>query len=331
MKCSFLIITGLFSASICCAQTNKILETGNVGIGTTNPEAKLNIVGVEEDAGGNTFMIGTINSSNLRMGVNTGYSWIQSHGGKPLSINELGNNVVINPFSGNLGVGTINPQAKLDVKGAFVKNEYGIVSTALSVYSSEPSSVGTGGAIALGGNSGNSSPIFPFAYIMGGKESNFSDNYAGYFAINTVSPGGSGEANSGNYERLRITAIGNVGIGTSTPNEKLSVNGKIRTREIKVETANWPDYVFLDEYKKMSLSDLEKFIKAYKHLPEMPTATEAERDGIDLGRISKNLVKQQEELVLHLIEKDQEIQKLKTENLEIKEKLSRILKSLKLE
>src|SRR5690606_16583242 len=54
---------------------------------------------------------------------------------------------------------------------------------------------------------------------------------------------------------------GNVGIGTETPREKLSVNGKIRAKEIKVETANWPDYVFEENYRFPNLKETEHFIK----------------------------------------------------------------------
>ena len=43
------------------------------------------------------------------MGYHANYSWVQSHGSKPLAINPVGNNV---------GVGTANPQAKLDVAGS---------------------------------------------------------------------------------------------------------------------------------------------------------------------------------------------------------------------
>ncbi|WP_343533830.1 hypothetical protein [Pedobacter sp.] len=56
-------------------------------------------------------------------------------------------------------------------------------------------------------------------------------------------------------------ADGNVGIGTDIPQEKLSVNGKIRAKEIKVEAANWPDYVFKPEYQLNTLPELELISK----------------------------------------------------------------------
>ncbi|CAM4121279.1 hypothetical protein SAMN06265348_103256 [Pedobacter westerhofensis] len=99
--------------------------------------------------------------------------------------------------------------------------------------------------------------------------------------------------------------IGNVGIGTYTPQERLSVNGNIRAREIKVENSNWPDYVFEDAYQKKSLPELNLFIKQYKHLPGIPTALEVHKNGIEVGDMNAKLLRKIEELTLHLIEKDQ--------------------------
>ncbi|WP_410221856.1 hypothetical protein [Pedobacter sp.] len=109
---------------------------------------------------------------------------------------------------------------------------------------------------------------------------------------------------------MTLKTNGNVGIGTLTPSEKLSVNGKIRAKEIKVETANWPDYVFSDNYLPKSLPEIEQFIKKNKHLPEVPSAQEAEQNGVELGEMNKILLKKIEELTLHLIEKDKAIQEL---------------------
>ena len=97
---------------------------------------------------------------------------------------------------------------------------------------------------------------------------------------------------------------GNVGIGTISPSEKLSVNGNIRAREIKVETNNWPDYVFKPEYRLLSLSEIEKFINKNGHLPDVPKADDAETNGVSLGEMNKILLKKIEEMTLHLIEKD---------------------------
>ena len=124
---------------------------------------------------------------------------------------------------------------------------------------------------------------------------------------------------------ITTDGAGRVGIGTITPSEALSVKGKIRAQEIKVELTNWPDYVFADDYKKTSLEDLEKYIRLNKHLPEMPSAKEVEKNGIELGDINKKLLKQQEEFVLHLIEKDKEIKALKKDNEAIRSKLDEII------
>ncbi len=52
------------------------------------------------DANGQQIVIGNINESNLRLGRHADYSWIQSHAGKPLKLNPLGNQVIMNPDTG---------------------------------------------------------------------------------------------------------------------------------------------------------------------------------------------------------------------------------------
>ena len=133
---------------------------------------------------------------------------------------------------------------------------------------------------------------------------NASGNRLGYIQHNATNLVIS--ADSGN-----IVLNNNVGIGTETPQEKLSVNGKIRAREIKVETANWPDYVFSKEYKLPDLKETETFIKNNGHLPGVPSATVAEKEGIELGEMNKVLLKKIEELTLHLIELKKEVSELK--------------------
>jgi len=119
--------------------------------------------------------------------------------------------------------------------------------------------------------------------------------------------------------RLTITGGGNVGIGTSTPKAKLAVEGNILAKEIKV-TSNIavPDYVFEPDYKLISLSDIEAYVKEHKHLPEIPSAKDIERDGLDLGEMNLLLLKKVEELTLHLIEKEKRMERIEKELMELK-------------
>ncbi|MDN5213021.1 hypothetical protein QQ020_13220 [Fulvivirgaceae bacterium BMA12] len=96
---------------------------------------------------------------------------------------------------------------------------------------------------------------------------------------------------------------GNVGIGTSNPLSKLSVDGVIRSTEVKVlADITVPDYVFEPDYKLRTLKETKEYIRENKHLPEIPSAAEIEKNGIDLGDMNMKLLKKIEELTLYQIE-----------------------------
>jgi hypothetical protein len=81
----------------------------------------------------------------------------------------------------------------------------------------------------------------------------------------------------------------------------------IRTRKIKVDQSTWADYVFQKDYSLLPLGEVEKFIHQYQHLPEVPTATEVAKDGVDLGSNQVVLLKKIEELTLYLIEQNKQL------------------------
>jgi hypothetical protein len=90
---------------------------GSVGVGTMDPQAKLQVIHTPQDSNGDALQLGPDEGSNLRLGYHQDYSWIQSHGSRPLRINEMGNDVVANLGGGSFGIGTASPQARLHVAG----------------------------------------------------------------------------------------------------------------------------------------------------------------------------------------------------------------------
>ncbi|WP_345954228.1 hypothetical protein [Mucilaginibacter sp. PAMB04168] len=145
---------------------------------------------------------------------------------------------------------------------------------------------------------------------------------------NTVSanlPSGLTEITPLNIQPVFITDHdGNIGINTATPDNqfKLSVNGKLRAKEIKVETG-WADYVFLPGYRLRSLQEVGDHIKANGHLPEVPSAAEVAKNGIQVGETNALLLKKIEELTLYLIDQNKQLLEQKARSIRQEKALKR--------
>lgn len=86
---------------------------------------------------------------------------------------------------------------------------------------------------------------------------------------------------------------------------QLYVQGGILSEKVKVAIAtsnDWADYVFSSDYKLKTLSEVEHFIKANKHLPNVPSAEQVANEGIDMAKMDAKLMEKIEELTLYLIE-----------------------------
>ena len=94
-------------------------------------------------------------------------------------------------------------------------------------------------------------------------------------------------------------------------NFKVLPNGQMYARAVRVTVNNFPDYVFDSCYTLMSLDCVDSYIQANHHLPNVPSASEAEANGIDVAEMNKILLMKVEELTLHLIELNKEIEELK--------------------
>ena len=187
---------------------------GYVGIGTTNPTANLHINGggtttgaklhvtdgVKTSADLNTMFILGSNETSGAFELVTGRSAAGTSGYWQMQSVEQGvgyRSLVFNPNGGNVGIGTTNPGAKLDINGPAVGSGMNLR---------------TQGDVLVGATTGAS--IF-----FDGNYSYASGNYIRAIAANTQTFATSGS------ERMRITSTGNIGIGTTAPGSKLEVDG----------------------------------------------------------------------------------------------------------
>lgn len=158
----------------------------------------------------------------------------------------------------------------------------------------------------------------------------------------TVSTGGGGGSNCNPWANSCLTTgsiyrSGQVGIGTSLFGQDnsflLFVKGGVVAEKMKLElcaAGGWCDYVFDPNYKLMPLAQVAAYINKYRHLPNMPSEKEMEKEGtIDIGAITVKQQEKIEEVFLHLIELNKqmlamqvELDKLKKENQELKKSIN---------
>ena len=207
-------------------------------------------------------------------------------------------------FNKNVGVGTSNPGFPLEIS----TNQ---TSTSPTLSASFPLSLVNRSLVT---NSMVGIQFKPTDGLTAGAGSlgfQFTDpqNNRGRFFIST-------RGASGYLERLSVGEDGNVGIGTTSPDSKLTVKGNIHTQEVKVDLngAVAPDYVFEKDYALTSLEELKAYIDQNKHLPEVPSAKEMEEDGVNLKEMNLLLLKKVEELTLYLLKQEQRIRTLESKN-----------------
>ena len=110
---------------------------------------------------------------------------------------------------------------------------------------------------------------------------------------------------------MRLLSTGKVGIGTTTPDEMLTVAGNIHSQTIIVSEDAGADFVFAPNYDLPSLDEVAVFIEKHRHLPEIPSAEEMINEGLDLGDFNIKLLQKIEELTLYMIAMKEENEALK--------------------
>lgn len=76
------------------------------------------------------------------------------------------------------------------------------------------------------------------------------------------------------------------------------------------EVHEWDDYVFAEDYELPTLATVSQFVKANKHLPNIPSEATVKQEGYSLHQLNRNFLKTIEELTLYTIAQEEKIQKL---------------------
>ncbi len=283
-------------------QTRIIIdETGRVAIGTATPASStiftINdsdpLIQIQNNGTGKGFL--QVLGNDMKIGTNTsnlqGNFIIRTAGTDKVSVSRFG----------DVGIGINFTNYKLDVIGTtkldgdvFVKGK--TESESLKII--EPGFT----------SSGN---------IYLDNEDNLKITKAG------VNTGGIVlDANVSNgSKRLYVTRYNHLNFGTGlTPQGyTASVEGKVIATEFTtLAIPNWPDYVFADDYKLKSLDEVKSYIAENNHLPNIPSAKEIEKYGVQLGDMSKKLIEKVEELTLYVIQLNEQNKLLQEQINEIK-------------
>jgi len=84
---------------------------------------------------------------------------------------------------------------------------------------------------------------------------------------------------------------------------KITNDGVMFAKEIRIRlTEDFPDYVFNEDYKLLSLKQVKEFIKQNGHLPNFPSAAEVKENGLNISEVQTKLVEKVEELTLYTIQ-----------------------------
>ncbi len=295
-----------------------VKNNGNIGIGISTPDSKLDVSGgidindyIRHNGDENT-TIGFAQNDEIRLKTN-------------------GTDRLYVKNNGNIGIGISTPDSKLDVSGGIDINDYirhnGDENTTIGFAQNDEIRLKTNGSdrvsVKSNGNVGigtlsPSEKLSVFGGLQIGNTQSLNQgtirwtgaDFEGYNGNEWVSLTRS-EAGIANIDPIYITEEQNIGIGTEeTGSFKLAVDGSIGARGVHVTNANpWPDYVFADDYDLPSLNSVKEYINKEKHLSEIPSAKEIEKNGHDLGEMDAKLLKKIEELTLYTIKQQELIDK----------------------
>jgi uncharacterized coiled-coil protein SlyX len=311
----FTIVVGVFCASLSSKAQNIFPSSGNVGIGTSGPLYPLHINASNQvymmirttnytlnptvltKKGGIIFNQENVDkTAGISFAIPPGYhvpgivfSTKTSYSTPGTGVTDWYDRLFIHP-NGNIGIGTTAPIYNVQIDAA--DKSYLMIRAAN--YTLNPAVLTKKGGIIFDQENTDKTAAISFAIPPG-----FHVPGIVFSTKNSFSDPGPGTEDW--YDRMFIHPAGNVGIGTINPTEKLSVNGNILAKKVRV-SQSWADDVFDSTYRLRPLEEVHAYVQDKRHLPDMPSAKEIENNGLDLGEIVKQQQVKIEELTLYLIE-----------------------------
>jgi hypothetical protein len=233
---------------------------------------------------------------------------------------------------GNVGIGTNNPAGPLHIYsgGAVFYDRMG--SPAHVVVRSANGSVGYPtalwkdgivGRLSFTGYDGTSWAVNSYTGLRALATENWYAGAHGASLAFYTTPNGTYTE----QQRILIDENGKVGIGTSHPQYLLSVRGVIGAQEVVVTNYGWSDYVFQPGYRLRPLREVGAYIRANRHLPDIPSAAEVKQKGVSVGEMQSRLLAKIEELTLHMIRAEERNDRLENQNRELRERIARLEKA----
>ncbi|GAA4273203.1 hypothetical protein GCM10022258_24970 [Aquimarina gracilis] len=273
-------------------------DGSGVGIGTITPNHTLDIYGASRsinlgDSGGSLLFRNNSGGTNEIRSYGLALE-IETRDFQDIFFNSNNGNsklVTIKGDGSGVGIGTIAPNHTLDIYGA---------SRSINLGDSV-------GSLLFRNNSGGTNEIRSYGLALEIETRDFQDIFF--------------NSNNGNSKLVTIKGDGSgVGIGTTTPDSKLTVKGKIHAEEVKIDlSVPAPDYVFKKEYDLLTIDEVQQHIQEKGHLPNIPSAKVMETEGVDLGTMNMKLLEKIEELTLYAIEQNKK-NKEQEERIKILEK-----------